>query len=70
MNQSLSYGIYCDDGEGHEDGYDAEGDLQVFFDCLSALDGGEAFLFEEAATIFFMMMMMCMFGNHNVVFFV
>ncbi len=58
MNQSLSYGIYCDDGESHEDSDGDEGDLQVFFDYLSALDGGEAFLFEEAATIFFMMMMM------------
>jgi hypothetical protein len=62
MNQSLSYGIDCDDGESHEDGDGDEGDLQVFFDYLSALDGGKAFLFEEAATIFFMMMM-CMFGH-------
>ncbi len=65
MNQSLSDGVDSDDGESHEDGNGDEGDLQVFFDCLSALDGGKAFLFEEAAAVFFMMMMM-MFG-HNVI---
>ena len=64
MVNGSSDSVDDDDGEGHEDGDDDEGGLQVFFDYLSALDGGEAFLFEETAAIFFMMTMM--FG-HNVI---
>ena len=62
----LSYGVDCDDGEGHDDGYDDEGDLQDFFNHLPALDCCKTLLFEETATIFLVMMVVVgMFGHEN-----
>ena len=52
----LSNSVNSDDGEGHDDGYDDEGDLQDFFNHLSALDCCKTLLFEETATIFLVMM--------------
>ena len=55
-NPYLSNSVNSDDGEGHDDGYDDEGDLQDFFYHLPALDCCKTLLFEETATIFLVMM--------------
>ena len=62
----LSYRVGQHYGKGHEDGKDDEDDSENLLDELTTLNGSQAPLLKQAATIFLMMVvMMMMFLCHN-----
>jgi len=58
LNSGLADGVGEEDEDGHEDGEGDEGDAEDFLHEFAALDGRQALLFEEAATVFLVMVMM------------
>ena len=61
--RGLTDGVDEEDGEDGEASQDNEGDLEVFLNLTTEVDGVETALLEMGGTVFMMMVVMMMFGH-------